>query len=365
MSAGTSVSMAAKAHDTISVGVFDGHGVAATCLWETVAAVRVDPEMSVRTVTSADIASQVLDSLDVIIFPGGGGSTEYLNLGPENVARVKAFIAKGKGAVGICAGAYLFSDTPDYACMALNGARAIDIEHDNRGHGVTKFTLTEEGKKLFPELAGRDTSYVFYYEGPVFVPAETAPVRYTTMAIMQSDVHEEGDAPADMTNGKPFFIANDYGRGRVFCSISHPEATPGMVWMVPRMVRWTLRKPILAYSNRVVNPDVYNRELLMDKEDLKRERACYDTLLYARAEQKVAALDWLQACRSWEAKRWVQGLLFDKDASVRVRAARFIAETDYLTYEADLAAACRQEKDPRAKSEMERYLGQLRALLPK
>ena len=29
------------------------------------------------------------------------------------------------------------------------------------------FSLTDEGKKLFPELAAREKSYVMYYEGPV------------------------------------------------------------------------------------------------------------------------------------------------------------------------------------------------------
>ena len=61
-----------------------------------------------------------------------------------------------KGAVGICAGAYLFTDTPGYACMHINGGKAIDIEHDNRGHGISAFSLTAEGKKLFPELAKRE-----------------------------------------------------------------------------------------------------------------------------------------------------------------------------------------------------------------
>ncbi len=361
---GAPLTAGAQGKAKVRVGVFDGHGVAQTCLWEAVSAVRVDPDMTVRTVTTGDIANHVLDSLDAIVFPGGGGSTEYLNLGPENVARVKAFIAKGKGAVGICAGAYLFSDTPNYACMALNGAKAIDVEHDNRGHGVSKLTLTAEGKKLFPELASRDTSFVFYYEGPVFVPAEGAQIHYTTMATMESDVHEEGNAPANMTNNRPFFLTNDYGRGRVFSSIAHPEATPGMIWMIPRMVRWTLRMPVKAYKKRVMNPDVYNREILMTKADLKQESSYYDTLLYASPARKIAALDWLQAHRSWDAKRWIQGLLFDGDASVRVRAARFIAETDYLTYEKDLAAACRNEKEPSVRAQMEKYLRLLRELLP-
>lgn len=348
----------------IRVGVFRGHGGAETCIWEAVAAIRLDPEMTVRTVTTAQIAGGVLDSLDAIIVPGGGGSTQFLNLGTENQRRIKAFVAAGKGAVGICAGAYLFSDTPNYACMRINGAKAIDIEHDNRGHGIAKFSLTKVGRDLFPELAARTLSYVMYYEGPVFVKSDTSSIHYTTFAMMESDVHEEGDAPANMTNDKPFFIGNDYGRGRVFCSIAHPEATPGMMWMIPRIVRWTLRKPVKTYKSRVVNADIYNREYLMTKADLKRERLCYETFLYGSAGEKIAALDWLQERRSWDAKRWVQGLLFDGAPQVRVRAARFIAETDYLPFLPDMEAACSTESDVATKMEIERYLQSLRHCLP-
>lgn len=80
---------------------------------------------------------------------------------------------------------------------------------------------------------------------------------------MESDVHEEGNAPANMTNGKPFFVANNYGKGRVFSSIAHPEGTPGMMWMIPRMVRWTLNKPFIPYQSSAVRPDLFNHESLM------------------------------------------------------------------------------------------------------
>ena len=348
----------------VRVGVFQGNGGAQTCIWETIASIQLDPDMMVRTITTGDIANGVLRDLDVIIIPGGEGATQYMNLGEENMERIRNFIRSGKGAVGICAGAYLFTDTPEYACMHINGGKAIDIEHDNRGHGISAFSLTAEGKKLFPELAKRDKSYVMYYEGPVLVKSDCIPLPYTTMAIMETDVHEEGNAPANMTNNRPFFIANEYGKGRVFSSISHPEATPGMMWMIPRMVRWTLRMPVVAYSKRVVNPDLYNREILMTKDDLRKERGYYRTFLYGSPNEKIAALDWLQACRSWYAKRWVQGLLFDNSPAVRERAARFIAETDYLPFLSDLEVACRVERDAQTKQKMVKYLEYLKALLP-
>ena len=348
----------------VRVGVFQGNGGAQTCIWETIASIQLDPDMMVRTITTGDIANGVLKDLDAIIIPGGEGATQYMNLGEENMERIRNFIRSGKGAVGICAGAYLFTDTPGYACMHINGGKAIDIVHDNRGHGISAFSLTAEGKNYSLNLLSVISHTSCITKVLSLSRVTVIPLPYTTMAIMETDVHEEGNAPANMTNNRPFFIANEYGKGRVFSSISHPEATPGMMWMIPRMVRWTLRMPVVAYSKRVVNPDLYNREILMTKDDLRKERGYYRTFLYGSPNEKIAALDWLQACRSWDAKRWVQGLLFDNSPAVRERAARFIAETDYLPFLSDLEAACRVERDEQTKQSMMRHFEHLKALLP-
>ena len=62
--------------NTIKVGVFDGHGGAQTCVWETIEAIKIDKEMHVKLITTSDIANGCLDSLDAIIIPGGGGSRQ-------------------------------------------------------------------------------------------------------------------------------------------------------------------------------------------------------------------------------------------------------------------------------------------------
>ncbi len=354
----------AETSQPIIVGVFEGHGGAQTCIWETMAALQLDPDMKSRIITSADIANNVLDSIDAIIIPGGSGKSQYLNLGTLNQQRIKDFVAKGHGAVGICAGAYLFSNTPGYTCLALNGEQAIDIEHDNRGHGLAKFTLTEEGKKVFPELANRDTCYVIYYEGPVFMKNTEDSILNTTLALMESDVHEEGNAPANMTNGKPFFLTNRYGKGRVFSSIAHPEATPGMMWMIPRMVRSTLNKPSISYKEVAVQPSLFNRELLMTTADLNQESAYFQTLLNGDAAQKVAAIDWLEAHHSWDAKRWIQGMLYDASPEVRIRAAHYITNTQYLHFLPNLRSAYQSETDKKVKAQLKEQLERLEKLLP-
>jgi len=351
------------------VGVFDGYGGAQTCIWEAVSACRLDGDLKVRTITTGDIARGVLDSLDVIVIPGGGGSRQYLNLGGENVRRIQEFVRNGGGAVGICAGAYLFSDTPEYTCIGLNGAAAIDREHDNRGHGNAAFRLTEEGKRIFPEYAQADTLFCMYYEGPVLIPAENPDITYyTEFATMLSDVHEEGDAPANMTNNRPFFLGTTYGKGRVFSCIAHPEATPGKMWMIARMVRWTLGEEALpqrfSKADALKDPTLVNRECLMSIADLKKESSCLKTFFYGTEEEKLEALEWLKAHSSWDAKRWVQGLLFDESANVRAAAAEYIADIHYLTYLPDVEALYGSEPDEATREAVGRSLERLRSLLP-
>lgn len=308
--------------------------------------------MDAKIITSSDIANGVLESIDVIIIPGGGGSRQYLNLGHENHDRIRSFVENGGGAVGICAGAYFFSNTPGYASIAINGAEAIDIEHDNRGHGMAKFTLSEEGQKIFPEIASRDTSFVMYYEGPVFINASDD-IDYTVFATMESDVHEEGGAPANMTNAKPFFHGNYYGKGRVFSTIAHPEATPGMRWLIPRMVRWTLDLEYVGYSENAVRPTLFEKEILYSIDMLKQESGYFSTFLYDTAEEKIEALDWLEETVSWSAKRWVQGLVYDSSAAVRARTAEYIANSEFTHYLPDLKAALKNETDANTKTVLE------------
>lgn len=357
----------------IRVGVFNGYGGAQTCIWEALAACSLDKDIKALYITTADIAAGVLDSLDAIVVPGGGGTRQYQNLGAENIRRIKEFVLNGGGAVGICAGAYLFSNTPEYSCLALNGAQAIDLEHDNRGHGVAAFSLTEEGKKIFGEYAEADTLFCMYYEGPVFVTAPNDTIQFVEFATMLSDVHEEGDAPSDMTNNRPFFIGNRYGKGKVFSCIAHPEATPGKMWMIARMVRWTQveddeesLKQLAENQNfgksSELKANITDKEILMSVADLQFESSCLKKLVYGEETEKLEIIAWLKAHYSWDAKRWIQGMLFDESPEVRATAAEYIADIQYLTYLPDVRAAYNAETDEAAQKRIGASLDRLIAL---
>lgn len=338
----------------IRVALFAGHGGAETCVMETEAALRMDPALEVRKIWSKEIASGALEKTDVLVFPGGGGSTEYLNLGGLNARKVKEFVRNGGGVVGICAGAYLLSDTPEYACLALSSAKAVDIEHDHRGRGIAKATLTSSGKALFPEVSDRDTLFLMYYEGPVILPTETPSAKlFDTLAVMESDVAVEENVPSGVTNGKPFLYLNDYGKGKVLAVIGHPEATPGMQWMIARMVHAV--SPIRVDSRlpkKFVRPDLFSKEILMDRARRDYEDGAYDTLLYGSEEKVTEALDSLMVLNSWSAKRWIQGLLYHSSAAVRTRTAEHLGRGLFKMYESDLRSALQVETDSKARETM-------------
>ena len=98
----------------------------------------------------------------------------------------------------------------------------------------------------------------------------------------------------------------------------------------------------------------------MSVNDLKQESAYYQTLLYGTAEEKIA-MDWLQPSIV-SAKRWVQGLLFDADPTVRIRAAKYIADTHYLHYLPDLRVAYNSEKETQTKEQLKEQLDKLENL---
>jgi len=347
----------------LRVGVFKGLGADPECLSDAVEALKIDPAIEPRILTAADILEGGLETCDALVLPGGGGARQMANLGARGQAKVLAFVKeRGRGVVGLCAGAYMLSDTPDYACFHLGGLEAIDREHDERGNGMVRFTFTPETFSVFPEFKGMEQAFMQYYEGPVLVPAKGGAA--VPMAVMQSDVHLKNDAPANMTNGKTFLAWSEAGKGRVFLAVGHPENTPGMRWMLPRMVRWTLRKELIPYGKDVVRVTRNRAEVLFDKPLKARERACFEDLLAfpGDPDRKRAAIATLLEIRSWGAKERIEGCLRENDPALRLAAAEALVELEHTAALKDLKAAVATEPDPATRKGLERCLKALSAM---
>ncbi len=345
----------------IRAGVFDGNGASPACVVETFEALRVDPDIEPSLLAARDISLGALKNLDVIVFPGGSGSKQYNNLGLGQRETIRNFVLKdGKGIVGICAGAYLISDSEGYPCLNLLDAGTVDREHDERGSALVEVAFTEKGLEVFPEMKGLAAAFVQYHDGPLFVPApEGEAPAYEELATIRSDVHLTGNSSPGMTPGKPMFIRQEAGRGRLFASAGHPEGTAGMRWIVPRMVRWAARREPVSYAPEVVRPARDTAEVFHD-DGLEAE--LFWRILDESPAIRMEALRRLADLRYRNGARWSIGCLRDGDPAVRALAASILREDEYTAAVPDIEAAANVEKDASCKEILDASLRFLRLI---
>ena len=345
--------------DKINVAVFNGNGASETCVTETYEALKIDTGIQPSVISAAEIASGKIDELDVIIFPGGSGSKELVNLGQTASGKVLNFVKSGKGVVGICAGGYLFSTTKDYPSLRLVSATEWDRAHYDKGRALVEFELTGEGLKLFPELKNKN-AFLQYYDGPVFMPADSGKsgaLDYIEYAKYVSDIVIHKNYPAGITPGKTFLLGEKVGSGRAIVVAGHPEATPGMRWMVPRLARWAANKKTVSYKSKWVRPEINRSEIFFTPNLVKKEKEMFWKLTSNSAEDKITAMQSLFEMRSRPAVRWNLGMLRDSDSKVRTKAALLLKETEYTAAIPDLKSALKTESDSSAKAAIKDAIG--------
>ncbi len=351
----------AKAISKIRVGVYNGNGASAVCVIETLEALKIDSGIFCRAVSPVDIQSNVLDSLDVLFFPGGSGSKEYNSLGLLNEEKVKTFAAKAnKGLVGICAGGYLFASTEGYPALKILKAETIR-EHYDRGRGLIGFRLNEEGKKIFPELKDYDTNFVQFYDGPIYEISD--PKNVFVNASITSDIATHKNDPHGVTPGKAAFLTAPFGEGKIFVSVGHPESTPGMRWMVPRMARWVAGQDFISYNSILVRPQINSKEILYFPETIAREKENFWNLFSEDDDEIIQAIDNLYTIKSRPSIRWSIGLLRHNSAIVRLKAAEYLVETEYTHAIPDLSAATQTEQNAQVKEQLSGYLSKLESMV--
>jgi len=350
----------------LKVGVYADSGASPTCVLETMAALEIDPGILPVAVTAVDLMTGVLDRLDVIVFPGGSGSKQAASMGDKGRERVRRFVLEeGKGCVGICAGGYLLSSTPVYKwSLRLISADVIDRAHYNRGRGLMEVAFTADGRRLFPEIPADAQTFLQYYDGPVLVRSENTDLPpYEELATYVSDIHLTGGSSSGVTPGKTALLMNAAGKGKVAVSVGHPEATPGMRWMVPRMARIVAGRKPIPYLAEVVRPDREIREVLVDEQWAGEEQRLFWQLVGDDSEEKTAALRRLVQMRSRPALRWAEGLLRDNDPGVRLLAAEVLAEAEYTPAIDDLQVAVRVERDEDLREALQENLESLEKIV--
>lgn len=180
--------------------------------------------------TSNVINNQSIYGYDVLIMPGSKNGFHYIYNDDVNEEDLKSFIGRGKGFIGICAGAY--------------SAAAYTYNWDNGwglAPGVVNLPYLEVGNVTIQatnegaEILGPDDKTLSHINGPAMQVQDYGAVTFATYKNSNSRY-----------DGYAAIIGDHYGEGRIVLSGVHPELTPQNAEVMVKLVMW-------AYNGSYVN----------------------------------------------------------------------------------------------------------------
>ncbi len=212
----------AKGTGAVRVAVYSGAGtrtqneaVIRSCLADE------KGSFAVTAVGPEEIRGGRLGDFDVLIQSGGRASEQADALGEEGRERIREFVRRGGGYVGLNAGSYLSAADRPYYLHLLN-AKVIDREHWGRGKGNVRIRFTEEGRRMLDHPL--HTAQLQFTNCPLFVRDSQPDLpSYNELAIYETEI-SDGEAPQGVMKGASAMASAPYGKGRVFCSGPHPTA---------------------------------------------------------------------------------------------------------------------------------------------
>lgn len=216
----------------IRVAVYTDKGARSKGMFRWLQHMELSPDVKLTPVDGESIRNGVLDTVDVLVMPGGRATIEARALQTNGLDKVRAFIHRGGSYVGTCAGCF----------MVMQYARGEHLMP------LIPYTFWRKGDKpdgeRGPYLAEGDKEIVFndasakacgisgthkirYAGGPVLWPTgETIPdAKMQTFAKYAPTTKTKG------VEGKSIgdcvaCVAGTYGKGRLFVLAVHPEANP-------------------------------------------------------------------------------------------------------------------------------------------
>ena len=195
----------------------------------------------IRRIGPPDIRSGALSQFDLVVFPGGSGSKQAAALEKTGRAKVRQFIERGGGYLGVCAGSYLAARNYDWSLKIVD-ARTVDTQkgHWRRGEGMVKMELTEKGRLIlgdYPKVVD-----VRYANGPIFAAAGNGDLSdFESLAHFRSEFARNGARVGAMVD-TPAILSGAMGKGRVLCISPHPESSEALHGIFRKAVAWLVER---------------------------------------------------------------------------------------------------------------------------
>ena len=175
--------------------------------------------------TANEINSNILSSYDILIMPGGN-SDKYVNSGNIDSNAIKQFLNKGKGYLGICAGAYAASSNVDGIYSGWGIAPHITTKNVIY-EGLLPISTTSSGDDL---LENSKTS-IYHQNGPAMYANNSGATSFANYSGSETGYKDYSAIMGDY-----------YGSGRVLFSESHPELNPQDSQLLAQMILWATKK---------------------------------------------------------------------------------------------------------------------------
>ncbi|MFP4024160.1 MAG: hypothetical protein ACLFVR_06500 [Thiohalospira sp.] len=330
--------------ESIAVGIYKPNEQDIIYFKEIIEALKIDGGIVAVSLDNSDIKRSKLENIDVLVLPGFR-SNSTIDLDQETIEIIRKFsVERGKGIIGICSGSNVITGNDENALVNLINLKMIEPQIGETLNGVMKFNLSDKGKKIFPELKNTQNLFIDFQSGPIIeIEADNG----QGLSLIGSK--------SESNAGIPLFVTAQAGKGKVFITTAHPEITPGMRWMLPRMVRWAIGRDLVSYDKNVVRPGFFKQEIIIDENTRKEIDELIDLLTQGNKNQKIEAMGNLMNTYPWLAAEKVRTLLADKDDKVRLKAAEFLTHIEYTLAITDLEKAVKVERKRKVKEQLLTY----------
>ena len=221
----------ADAPPTIRVAIYAGEGAGE--VEQVIRALEEDERFVVTKLDPEDVREGRLENFHVLIQPGGSGSGQAKSLGKEGRQKIRDFVERGGGYVGVCAGSYLASCDYEWSLGILD-AKVLDRKHWARGFGTVEMSFSELGRSRLNVVEERLP--IYYHQGPLLAPADNPTIEdYEPLAKFEGEIAKNG-APRGVMPGTTAIAAGRFGKGQVICFSPHPEKTAGQARLLVQAV---------------------------------------------------------------------------------------------------------------------------------
>lgn len=338
----------AHSEETIAVGIYKATGFEYPNAKYIAEAIKIDEGIVYVTLTDADILKTRLENIDVLIFPALEDGQVIDKLDDEITEILKKFISK-KGAIDFTNGSSLLLKNLNSPTLGLIDAEIKRSEINDSFSGLVSFELSDEGKKIFPELIDKDNLLIGINSCHELIITDTCTVKVLGNRMFDSKT--------------PLFIISKFEEGNVFITNTQPEITPGMRWMIPRIVRWTYNKDFVYYDKNVFRPDLYTKEVKLDEELNTKLELLLKQLEVGNKSEIISAMDELQEIYPMIAADKVRSLLIEKSDEIMLRAAKYLVDIEYTLAIDDLKKLIKRERSRKVKEQLESFKIELENML--